>query len=1051
MNCRKAISIVFACTLLLINSVYAQYKFDKAVSLDKKNGLPSNIVRTVKKSDDGFMWIGTDEGLCRFDGQQFKVYSQSSDTLHSLIDNVVYAILPYKDQIWVGTKQGVSILNTTTQTFKHYQLNDGGKSDSITRRFDQVVYNIVKDRNGDIWIGTRARGIYKYIKSKDDFIYFPVPKDKYPPLSPSLGGESTILSIEQHNTNDSIIWAGTPSGLQEINKYTRDVKFYTFPQKVIDYQVAVNAFRRLYHHHDGLLYVGSWGAGINVFDPVKKTFTPIEYKNDEATRLLSSTISGIKRKNDHEFWITTGAGLAIYDSNEKDVTWLKYNDASENEFYGIDMIDEDNRVWYSYFKGLEYFDPAMQQFSMYRYKKLGGPAWGFVFYIVPDKTGENIAVCPRITDGVYFFNKDKKSWKKFEFPQSRVFDNESDVIRGFVKIAENEYVISSYKGIYKFNIEKNIITDITRKISKEPTRWGSVLLDKRGVLWIASDGHGLISWNPTTEKKREYTEVLKKGDPDNQIARVINLFEDSKGNIWFERTGGFGVRVSDRDTILTFIYAKNNKNSFPVVSCFAEDKRGRVWLSSDEGWLGYADINDPSRGLVSKLNLIEQGFSGSLPLLASDKNGDIWGYTKDQLIKMNADNLEFTGYNFSYGIDEAEFYNFSFLASGEIILGGRSEIVITNPTELKRNTEIPIPYVEDVRIANQSIGYLSDGSPLRLKYKQNFFSINFSAKAFTMPDQVKFRYRLSGFDEWNEVVGHYNANYTNVPGGDYVFQLQAANNEGVWNKDSFELPVHVVTPFWLTWWFRIGVAILVLSGVYFFYRYRINQVSKKQQLKRDYEKKLANVEMSALLAQMNPHFLFNCLNSIDSYIIRNESKKASEYLNNFARLMRLILQNSRSNYISLKDELEALELYMQMESLRFKNKFSYSINIDERVDTSSIVIPPMLIQPYVENAIWHGLMHKTNGEEGRVNINLFKEKDDLQCVIEDNGIGRKQAAEFKSQRQMNHKRSMGMQITKDRIEIINKLYNMNASINIYDREDEKGKAIGTKVELTIPV
>ena len=167
--------------------------------------------------------------------------------------------------------------------------------------------------------------------------------------------------------------------------------------------------------------------------------------------------------------------------------------------------------------------------------------------------------------------------------------------------------------------------------------------------------------------------------------------------------------------------------------------------------------------------------------------------------------------------------------------------------------------------------------------------------------------------------------------------------------------------------------------------------------------------------------------------------------------MRLILQNSRSNYISLKDELEALELYMQMESLRFKNKFSYSIDIDEKVDANSIVIPPMLIQPYVENAIWHGLMHKTNGEEGKVNINISKKNEDLQCVIEDNGIGRQQAAALKAQRQINHKRSMGMQITQDRIEIINKLYNMNASINIYDKQDETGTPEGTKVELTIPV
>jgi len=281
--------------------------------------------------------------------------------------------------------------------------------------------------------------------------------------------------------------------------------------------------------------------------------------------------------------------------------------------------------------------------------------------------------------------------------------------------------------------------------------------------------------------------------------------------------------------------------------------------------------------------------------------------------------------------------------------------------------------------------------------------------------------------------------------------LQAANNEGAWNPAILELPIYIGTVFWRTWWFRIGAIMLFALALYTMYRYRLRLIKKKQQLKGEYEKKLANVEMTALLAQMNPHFIFNSLNSIDSYIIRNESRQASEYLNNFARLMRLILQNSRTNYISLKDELEALELYLQMESLRFKNKFRYEIDVDPQLDTASIVIPPMLIQPYVENAIWHGLMTKTNGEAGIVKLGIHKKDDNLLCIISDNGIGRKKAAELKEGKINNHKRSMGMQITQDRIDVINKLYNLNTSVRIHDMANEKGEATGTNVELIIPI
>jgi ligand-binding sensor domain-containing protein len=178
------------------------------------------------------------------------------------------------------------------------------------------------------------------MKQKIIFIFFSVATDKYPPLIPSLGPSSSILSFEESRTNDSIIWAGTTGGLQEINKYTGQVRLFTFPQKNTDYQVALNVFRRLYHHDDNLLYVGSWAASVNIFNPVAKTFTPLRVKNEEGQRILNSPIGKFIRKSDHEIWISTSAGLVIYDSKLKDVTWYKSNNLEKNEFYAIDLIDK---------------------------------------------------------------------------------------------------------------------------------------------------------------------------------------------------------------------------------------------------------------------------------------------------------------------------------------------------------------------------------------------------------------------------------------------------------------------------------------------------------------------------------------------------------------------------------------------------------------------------------------------------------------------------------------------------------------------------------------
>jgi LytS/YehU family sensor histidine kinase len=236
--------------------------------------------------------------------------------------------------------------------------------------------------------------------------------------------------------------------------------------------------------------------------------------------------------------------------------------------------------------------------------------------------------------------------------------------------------------------------------------------------------------------------------------------------------------------------------------------------------------------------------------------------------------------------------------------------------------------------------------------------------------------------------------------------------------------------------------------IYTFYHFTAKQIRIEERLKAEFDKKLSNVEMTALRSQMNPHFIFNCLNSIDYYILKNETEKASDYLNRFSRLIRLILQNSRSNYVNLKDELEALRLYIEMESLRFHQKFDYRIEIDKQLNTTEFEIPPMLLQPYVENAIWHGLLHKK--EQGMLHLRLGLEAQQLICSIKDNGVGRKAAGDFRSKSATKQK-PMGMRITEDRISLINRLYDTKAAVEIIDLHDEKGSPCGTQVNLCIPI
>jgi sensor histidine kinase YesM len=251
----------------------------------------------------------------------------------------------------------------------------------------------------------------------------------------------------------------------------------------------------------------------------------------------------------------------------------------------------------------------------------------------------------------------------------------------------------------------------------------------------------------------------------------------------------------------------------------------------------------------------------------------------------------------------------------------------------------------------------------------------------------------------------------------------------------------------------ILLSALAVTGIFIYSNIQLKRKNERQQLQNELkaqelenEKKLSELEMQALRAQMNPHFIFNCLSSINRFILKNEGKTASSYLTRFSRLMRMVLMHSQKPVIALEDEIEMLRLYLEMERLRFKNAFDYGITFMNEIDSGNVFIPPLLLQPFCENAIWHGLMHK-NGP-GRLDIELGMNENILHCIITDNGVGREKAAEMKSKTAEKEK-SMGLKITTERLALFNREKGVHTFYEIEDIKDEYGNAAGTKVVIKI--
>jgi sensor histidine kinase YesM len=244
----------------------------------------------------------------------------------------------------------------------------------------------------------------------------------------------------------------------------------------------------------------------------------------------------------------------------------------------------------------------------------------------------------------------------------------------------------------------------------------------------------------------------------------------------------------------------------------------------------------------------------------------------------------------------------------------------------------------------------------------------------------------------------------------------------------------------------VGLVLLLLLGLFIYRNLTLKRKNELQKQKLENDKKQVELEMQALRAQMNPHFIFNCLSFINRFILKNETKIASNYLTRFSRLMRMVLMNSQKPLIALDEELEMLGIYLEMERLRFKDSFDYAITFLNAIDSDNVFIPPLLLQPFCENAIWHGLMHKEG--QGRLDIELSMADNVLNCTITDNGVGREKAEELNSKTAEKEK-SMGLKITTERLALLNREKGLHTFYEIEDLQEENGNAAGTKVILKI--
>jgi ligand-binding sensor domain-containing protein len=391
--------------------------------------------------------------------------------------------------------------------------------------------------------------------------------------------------------------------------------------------------------------------------------------------------------------------------------------------------------------------------------------------------------------------------------------------------------------------------------------------------------------------------------------------------------------------------------------------------------------------------------------------------------------------------------------NGNLLAGTNSGFYCINEAAFSRKTTNAIfitgvdllfnPDVDWTAYSDTLMPWTNVPKRLKLGFDQNYLTFFFSSPE-AGAENTYVRYKLEGQDKkWTAAGSRNEAVFTNIPANKYTFVVQQSSSPGFETFAEARIEVVIVPPYYRTWWFWTLIAGALTALVFFAVRYRINQLNARLTL----EAALADSERKALRLQMNPHFVFNALDAISGFIFNNEPKEAVRYLTSFAKLMRLTLESSRESVVPLHNELQLLKNYIALEELRFNNSFTHTLTVADDVDTYETNIPPMLLQPFVENAILHGLRNREGGG-GLLLLDFKCANKRLEVTIEDNGVGRQRAAELNAKR---GKTSLATSITAERIDLLSKSLGQPVTLTIKDLHAENGLPSGTRVILSFPM
>ena len=971
-------------SLFPLNYFSQQYNF-KNYSVE--SGLPYVQIFAMCQDSKGNLWSGGYGGASKFNGKTFKNYSPKN----GLANHYVNAII--EDQfhlMTVGTIDGLSVIDKVHGTVSNYYMKDGLPSNNVT--------SFCLDPRIGLWAGT-TKGLCIWDGKK--VVTVPYFKDQ---------NITCLLYTEKHG-----VLIGTNKGLFVQNNNGFDVLLDT---------INVSSVSQSKETHK--IYAGT-GNGLYLLD-LQKHITNVFHINNG---LIDESITSVLCQKNGIVWIGSKSGLISFNGKEFEYYNIGF-DNNSNHIRSL-LIDYEDNLWIGTHSGL--YKYRGKGFTVY--DKQHGLGSAFIYQITRDVNG-NLWTATE-NNGVYKFSNGffKNYSTKQGLPSNLIYailaQEDGSVWFGGdkgISIFKNEAIQNaSFGSPFKLDVPVNCFYK-----------------DSKKVIWVGGQ-NGLCSMKKNGNSFDITYYKLPAKNVDKEGFSVWSIMEDNKGGIW-AGTYLFGLfKLEGNQFVQQAISAPEDVNT---AFDLCKDNFGNLYAATLNGVLMFNPDKHTYKFISEK-----DGLSSELvyAIGITKDNHYLWagtnqGVNRIDIKKLQYDFIDITKYGRADGFTGVESNTHGIFedADSSIWFGTVNGLIKYSPKEFIENDNL-----SKTSITNIKLGYadtlLANNSSL--PFSLNNISFYFDGICLTAPEKVLYSYKLEGYDkDWSPYTDVNNTKYDNLPPGKYTFKVKSCNNEGVWNIEPVTFSFTIKTPFYKTWWF-ILICIVGLSGIVIvIFRLRVRQIKKKQQAEFEHLVEVSKAELTALRAQMNPHFVFNALNSIQHYILNSKGDEAVRYLSKFAKLIRLILSNSEKQIVTINEDIEALKLYLELERMRFENKFDYDIHIDSSIDGDYDEIPPMLIQPYLENAILHGINPKVGN--GHIDISMKIVNQFIKISIKDDGIGREKSKSVQSLQPAARHKSLGMKITKDRVRILNTIHQSNLNVNIIDLYNEKNEAIGTQVDLFIP-